>query len=70
MDEVGPLLVLRTLEEHDVGYVVIDGWAALAHGSDAPTRDIDVCYQRSEENHRRLVGGVEGTRFYDSAFPA
>jgi predicted nucleotidyltransferase len=47
--------ILKTLNEHDVRYVLIGGLAAILWGSDQITLDVDVCYARDEENLRALV---------------
>lgn len=59
MARFDPHLALRTLEENRVRFVVIGGYAGLLHGSSALTRDTDICYQRSDENHRRLVAALK-----------
>jgi hypothetical protein len=50
-----PIEIVRTLNEHDVRYVIIGGLAAVLWGSDHHTNDIDVCYERSPDNLRALV---------------
>jgi predicted nucleotidyltransferase len=47
--------ILRTLNEHEVRYVLIGGLAAIMWGSDYITKDVDVCYARDDENLRALV---------------
>ncbi|MEA2162796.1 MAG: hypothetical protein QOK37_923 [Thermoanaerobaculia bacterium] len=47
--------ILRTLNEHGVRYVLIGGLAAIMWGSDSVTRDVDVCYDRHDENLEALV---------------
>jgi hypothetical protein len=47
--------VLRILTEGDVRFVLIGGLAAAAHGSIRTTRDVDVVYDRDEENLDRIV---------------
>jgi len=47
--------ILKTLNEHRVNYVLIGGLAAIMWGSDSITRDVDVCYERNEENVQALV---------------
>jgi hypothetical protein len=50
--------ILKTLNEHDVRYVLIGGLAAILWGSDQITLDVDVCYARDEENLRALVNAL------------
>jgi predicted nucleotidyltransferase len=53
-----PLRALRTLQEHDVEFIVIGGIAAAAHGSPSVTMDLDVCYKRTPENLERLSAAL------------
>ena len=50
-----PERVLRLLNEAGVAYLVIGGLANNLQGYDRGTGDVDVCYERSGENIRRLV---------------
>jgi hypothetical protein len=50
-----PERVLRLLNQTGVAYLVIGGFASNLHGYDRATGDLDVCYERSRENVRRLV---------------
>lgn len=45
-----PIGILDQLNQHGVRYVVIGGFAAVAHGSPLPTADVDVAPDRSEDN--------------------
>ena len=47
------------LADGDVHCVLIGGLAAAAHGSIRTTRDVDVVYERSEENLSRLALSLE-----------
>ena len=47
--------LLRTLVQSDVKFIVVGGVAAYAHGSPRLTVDLDVVYERSNENIERLV---------------
>jgi hypothetical protein len=47
--------LLRALTSADVEFILIGGVAATVHGSARLTRDVDVVYRRSAENHARLV---------------
>ena len=46
--------IIRTLAEHEVRFVVIGAYGALAHGSPFPTEDVDVTPETSLENLSRL----------------
>ncbi len=50
-----PILVLRTLNEHAVEFVVIGGVAAGLWGSPALTVDLDICYARTRTNYEALT---------------
>jgi len=50
-----PLGSLRVLTDHGVRFVVIGGIAGATHGSPSVTQDLDVCYERGEENLERLA---------------
>lgn len=50
-----PLEALRVLNEHQVRYVVIGGFAADLLGAGVNTNDLDICYERSPENLQRLA---------------
>jgi hypothetical protein len=49
MSNHGFFQILRTLNEHQVQYVLIGGLAAILWGSDHITKDVDVCYARDDE---------------------
>lgn len=49
-----PILVFRTLTEHEVDYVVIGGYAMIAHGSTRTTQDVDFVAANDPLNLQRL----------------
>lgn len=53
-----PDLLLSTLDQHQVSYVVIGGIAGVAHGSPTLTADLDVCYQRTRPNMAALADAL------------
>lgn len=53
-----PGAILRVLIEHDVRFVVIGGFAALAHGSPFPTEDLDVTPDPQPDNLARLSAAL------------
>lgn len=78
--EFDPLKILRVLQRHHVNFVVVGGLAAVMHGSDMATFDLDVTPERRHENLERLAaalrdidaririeGGPEGVPFESSA---
>lgn len=54
-----PELVIRTLLEHGVDFVVIGGYAAVLHGSPSVTLDADICPSREPDNLDRLAAGLK-----------
>lgn len=61
--------ILRTLNRHDVRYVVIGGIAAILWGSDHVTNDIDICYDRRTENLHALVAALHELEARLRGFP-
>jgi hypothetical protein len=52
------LRALRSLTAHDVRFVVIGGIAGRAWGSPTVTNDLDICYERSKQNHQSLAAAL------------
>ena len=50
--------LLEVLTGANVGFIVIGGFAATAHGSAHVTADLDIIYQRTPENIGRLADGL------------
>jgi Nucleotidyl transferase of unknown function (DUF2204) len=50
--------LLRVLQEAGVRFIVIGGVAAIGHGSARFTQDVDVVYERSPENLRKIVAAL------------
>jgi predicted nucleotidyltransferase len=50
--------VIRVLVEHGVDFVVIGGLAAIAHGSQRLTQDLDIVIDRRVANCRRLIAAL------------
>lgn len=50
--------LLRTMDEHDVLYVIVGGLAAAAQGAGRVTFDIDVVPEWSNENLNRLADAL------------
>jgi hypothetical protein len=49
---------LETLTRHGVRFVLIGGLAGRLWGSTTVTNDVDICYERSDENLRRLADAL------------
>lgn len=65
---------LKVLADAGVNFVVVGGYAAMLQGSTYLTQDLDICYERTPENmkrlaaalkplHPRLRGAPDGIRF-------
>lgn len=56
-----PQALITALEHRNVRYVVIGGLGAVAQGSPIVTTDLDICYDRSDdENLARLASALSG----------
>lgn len=54
-----PYALLRTLERHQVAYVLIGGLARVLHGSDEITRDVDITPATRASNVDRILGALD-----------
>lgn len=50
--------VFRSLEKHDVKYLIIGGIAAILHGVPRSTFDLDILIEATPENARRLLDAL------------
>ncbi|MEO6132039.1 MAG: nucleotidyltransferase [Saprospiraceae bacterium] len=46
---------IRSLNEADVKYVLVGGYAVILHGYNRTTGDLDIWVERSEENYLKLI---------------
>lgn len=56
--EFRPTRLLRRLVDAGIDFVVIGGFAAIAHGSVQVTRDLDICYSTEASNLESLGHGL------------
>lgn len=47
--------LLRQLSEADVNFILVGAYAAMVHGSQQRTDDLDVCHERSPGNYKKLI---------------
>jgi len=47
--------LIRLLSDAKVEYILVGGVAAVAHGSARLTQDLDIVYDRSVQNIRRII---------------
>lgn len=55
LERFRPDVILRSLIDHDVRFVLVGGLAAQAHGSPSLTGELDICYARDAANLTRLA---------------
>ncbi len=61
-----PEAILRVLNDHEVAYVVIGGFAVAAHGVIRATADLDVVVDKTWQNAGRLVEALERLEAHDA----
>jgi hypothetical protein len=55
--------VFRSLNAHEVKYLLIGGLAAITHGVPRSTTDVDIVIEPSPENAQRLLDALEDAGF-------
>jgi len=58
LERFEPDVILASLIDHGVKFVLIGGLAAQAHGSPSLTGDLDICYARDGDNLARLAASL------------
>lgn len=51
--------ILQRLTEHHVDFVIVGGFAAVAHGSTLVTQDVDICCKFSVTNLKKLQKAID-----------
>ncbi len=51
--------LIQLLVDHEVEFILVGGFAATLHGSARLTLDLDIVYNRSDENFKRLSRALE-----------
>lgn len=51
----GPSKLLRELTAAEVNFILVGAYAAIAHGSQQRTDDLDICHERSSANYKKLM---------------
>jgi aminoglycoside-2''-adenylyltransferase len=62
-----PLRILRALNQHEVEYVVVGGFAVASHGVVRATEDLDLVVDRGLPNAERLAAALAGLGAHESA---
>jgi len=47
--------LIGALEKREVEYLIVGGWAVVAHGLIRTTKDVDICPRPSEGNYKKLL---------------
>jgi predicted nucleotidyltransferase len=55
--------LLRSLSDHNVRFLVIGAWAMPAYGYERMTRDIDIFFEPTRANAKRLQRALSAARF-------
>lgn len=63
-------LLLRSLADQSMSFVIVGGVAATVHGSSRLTTDLDIVYERTPDNLRRLVAALTPLQPYLRGAPA
>lgn len=50
--------LLKALTEKDAHFIVVGAFAAIAHGSTQGTDDLDICYERTPDNHKKIIAAL------------
>ncbi len=53
---------IALLVKHEVAFIIVGGLAAVSHGADYLTHDLDVCYARTPENLEKLARALQSVR--------
>ena len=61
--------LIALLADASVGFIVVGGVAAAAHGAARTTLDLDIVYDRSPENLSRLAAALESVNPYPRGAP-
>ena len=51
--------IVETFLNHKVRFIVIGNYGAQLHGVKVETQDADMAYQRSEDNHQRILAAMQ-----------
>ncbi len=51
--------LIKLFDKHEVKYVLVGGLAVLIHGHFRTTKDMDIFYERTEENVVKLLAAID-----------
>jgi hypothetical protein len=52
--------LLKALVDSQANFIVVGAYAAIMQGSTLRTDDLDVCYERTPENYRKIIRAIRG----------
>ena len=58
-------LLLKALNEHQVSYILVGGYAVIYHGYRRTTGDMDLWFEPTNENKIRLLEALKTFDFYE-----
>jgi hypothetical protein len=58
------LALIRTLVEHGVDFIIVEGVSAVLHGAPVTTFDLDVVHSRTPDNIARLLSALQDLDAY------
>lgn len=61
--------LLKLLEDHQVDYMIVGGYAVAWHGYPRFTKDLDIFYRRTKGNVHRLKKALVGFGFSEADLP-
>lgn len=53
--------IVQSLRDENVNYVLVGGMAAIGHGMNYITNDVDICYDRNNSNIKSLVHALSNS---------
>jgi len=57
---IGIERLLKALVDSEANFIVVGAYAAIMHGSTLRTDDLDICYERTPGNYKRIIKAVRG----------
>ena len=54
----GPEQLLKALVDSEAKFIVVGAYAAIMQGSTLRTDDLDVCYERTPDNYKKIIQAI------------
>lgn len=55
--------LLQSLLDHKVKFLVVGAWALPAYGYERPTRDVDIFFESTEDNAKKIVNALQAAGY-------